>query len=125
MLIPPDTSSPAHARNRLSLRPISFLRIVNQQMLLWTNARTLVSPAIPSDGASAGPQSYSNTNEGSHDSEGSGGRGKIREGRPSRRRDGKSFGSRGNLNRRAEDDLRHRIEHVAVAVVTRSVARGD
>jgi hypothetical protein len=88
MLIPADTSNPAHARNPLNLRRISFLRIVNQQMLLWTNARTPVSPAIATDGASAGSQGCSNAGEGS----GPGHRGEIHQGRPIRRRDGKGSG---------------------------------
>jgi hypothetical protein len=77
MLTPADASIPTHARNPLKLRPICFLRIVNQQMLLWTNARTLVSPAVATDGASAGSEGSSNTSEDS----GAGTRGKIREGR--------------------------------------------
>ena len=59
-------------------------------MLLWTNARTIVSPAIALDGPGAGSQSCSDAGEGS----GTGNRGKIDHGRSSQRRDCKSSGSR-------------------------------
>ena len=64
-------------------------------MLLWTNARTLVSPAIATDGASAGSQGCSNAGEGS----GTNDRDKIRKGRSSRRRGCKSTGSSGDDDR--------------------------